>query len=353
MIIPIFLPHLGCIDRCIYCNQGYITNVLDDDIRSTIKHSLNVNKDAFEIGLYGGNIFNIDPSLLGTLFNYFEPYKERITNFRISTKPVPLKEETIGILKANNVSVIELGMPTFNNGILRKLNRQHTVDEFLTTFHALKNEGFSVAIQVMAGLPEESWSDVITTASNIIQLNPLYIRIYPLVVIADTPLETMYNNGVFVPISFDEALDRAVFIYLTALKNNIKTVKIGLTDNEIIKDKVVAGHYHPAFGYLVRSQAFYLGVKTLIDKHALKGDVIVHLNNRDIPHLVGQRRLNIERFQKTGIMVTWQKENIDEGNFIIESALSKVSGNIFNALDEPSAFSVPVKQPDKGKMIIC
>ena len=332
MIIPIFLPHLGCIDRCIYCNQGYITNVLDDDIRSTIKHSLNVNKDTFEIGLYGGNIFGIDPSLLRTLFNYFEPYKERITNFRISTKPVPLKEETIGILKENNVSVIELGMPTFNDDILRKLNRQHTVDEFLTTFRALKDEGFNVAIQIMVGLPGELWSDVITTASNIVQLNPHYIRIYPLVVIADTPLEIMYNNGVFVPIPFDKALDRAVFIYLTALKHNIKTVKIGLTDNETIKDKVVAGHYHPAFGYLVRSQAFYLGVKTLIDKHSLKGDAIVHLNNRDIPHLVGQKRLNIERFQKAGTTVTWQKGDIDVGNFIIESALSRVSGNIFNAL---------------------
>jgi histone acetyltransferase (RNA polymerase elongator complex component) len=333
MIIPIFLPHLGCIDRCIYCNQGYITNVLDDNIRSTIKHSLSVNKDAFEVGLYGGNIFNIDPFLLRTLFNYFEPYKERITNFRISTKPVPLKEETIGILRANNVSVIELGMPAFNDDILGKLNRRHTVDEFLAAFHALKSEGFNVAIQVMVGLPGESWSDIKVTANSIIQLNPFYIRIYPLVVIADTPLEAMYNNGVFVPIPFDEALDRAAFIYLTALKHNIKTVKIGLTDNEIIKDKVVAGHYHPAFGYLVRSQAFYLGVKTLIEKHALKGDVIVHLNNRDIPHLVGQKRSNIERFQKAGIMVTWQKEeHIDEGSFIIESALLRVRGDIFNAI---------------------
>ena len=331
MIIPVFLPHLGCADRCIYCNQGYITNVLDDDVRSTIKYSLNVNKDAFEIGLYGGNIFNVDPYSLRTLFNYFEPYKDRITNFRISTKPVPLKNETIRILKENNVTVIELGMPTFNNDILRELNRQHTVNEFLTTFHALKGEGFNVAIQVMVGLPGESWSDVITTASNTVQLNPHYIRIYPLVVIADTPLQTMYKNGVFVPIPFDEALDRAVFIYLTALKHNVKTVKIGITDNEIIKDKVVAGHYHPAFGYLVRSQTFYLGVKALIDKHSLKGDVIAHINSRDIPHLVGQRRLNIERFQKAGITITWHQMDIEEGSFVIESSFSKVSGDIFDA----------------------
>jgi len=333
MIIPVFLPHLGCIDRCIYCNQGYITNVLNDDVRSTIKTSLNVNKDAFEVGLYGGNIFNVDPSLLRTLFEYFKPYKDRITNFRISTKPVPLKEETIDILKSNNVSIIELGMPAFNSKILRKLNRQHTVDEFLVSFHVLKNEGFDVAIQVMVGLPDESWSDIKTTSDNIIRLKPYYIRVYPLVVIEDTPLETMFKKGAFVPIPFGEALDRTTFIYLNALKYNIKTVKIGLTDNNVIKDKIVAGHYHPAFGYLVRSQAFYLGVKALIDKHAIKGGAVVYLNGRDIPHLVGQKRSNIELFQKAGINITWQKDDIDEGNFVVQSGHSSFSGNIFDILE--------------------
>lgn len=333
MIIPVFLPHLGCIDRCIYCNQGYITNVLSDDVRSVIKTSLDVNKDAFEVGLYGGNIFNVAPPLLKTLFEYFKPYRDRITNFRISTKPVPLKEETIDILKSNNVSIIELGMPAFNNKILRKLNRQHTVDEFLMSFNVLKNEGFNVAIQVMVGLPGESWSDIKTTSYNIIQLKPYYIRIYPLAVIEGTPLETMFRKGTFVPIPFDEALGRATFIYLNALKCNIKTVKIGLTDNDVIKDKIVAGHYHPAFGYLVRSQAFYLGAKALIDKHAIKGDVVVHLNSRDIPHLVGQKRSNIELFQKADIDITWQKDDIDEGNFVVQNGRSSFSGNVFDALE--------------------
>lgn len=333
MIVPVFLPHLGCSERCIYCNQGYITNVLDGDVRSTIKTSLDVKTGTFEVGLYGGNIFNVEPSLLKALFEYFKPYKDRITNFRISTKPVPMRNETIHILKDNNVSLIELGMPVFNDKILCKLNRRHTVDEFYNSFNVLKDEGFKVAIQVMVGLPDESWGDINITSDSIIQLKPCYIRIYPLAIIEGTPLEAMFKSGAFVPISFDEALERATFIYLNALKHNIKTVKIGLTDNEIINDKIVAGHYHPAFGYLVRSHAFYLGMKVLLDKNEVAGDVIVHLDGRDIPHLVGQKRSNIERFQREGINIKWQKDAVEEGTFFIMKEDIKITANIFDALN--------------------
>jgi histone acetyltransferase (RNA polymerase elongator complex component) len=332
MIVPIFLPHLGCTDRCIYCDQGYITNVTNDDVRSTIVKSLNVDKDEFEVGLYGGNIFNVAPSLLKTIFGHFEPYRGRIKNFRVSTKPVPLNEDVINILKSNKVSVIELGMPVFNDKILCKLNRQHTVDEFLKSFSILKDKGFEVAIQVMAGLPDELWSDIKNTSENIIKLKPCYIRIYPLAVIKGTPLSTMLMDGAFVPIPFDEAIDRAAFLYLNALRHDIKTVKIGLTDNEVIKDNIISGHYHPAFGYLVRSRVFYLGVKALLDKHTIKGDVVVHLNSRDIPHLVGQKRTNIESFQKADINISWQKTDIEKGYFVIENCHSNFSGNIFDAI---------------------
>ncbi len=75
-------------------------------------------------------------------------------------------------------------------------------------------------------------------------------------------------------------------------------MKIGLTDNEIVKDKVIGGNYHPAFGYLVRSRAFYLGIKTLIDTHALKGDIVIHINKIDIDFSIFESFL--EKKEKMG-----------------------------------------------------
>ena len=332
MIVPIFLPHLGCLERCIYCNQGHITGSQGIDVDGIVKKSLCSAKDKVEIGLYGGNIFNVEPAELKRLFECFNSHMEKVSNFRISTKPVPLRNETIEILKVNKVTVIELGIPVFNDAILEKLNRKHTVEDFYKAYCLLKEEGFRVALQVMVGLPDETMNDIRMTAEQIIRLSPHYIRIYPLIVLKDTPLYSMYESGLFVPIPFEEALKRAVYIYLNALKHGIKAAKMGLTDNEIIKERVVAGHYHPAFGYLVKSEAFYLAVKAKIGAASLKGDVTVRLNNRDIPHLSGNRRSNIKRFNEQGVCIAWEKADVEEGNFVLHSGSKEIGGSIFDAL---------------------
>src|SRR5512133_1893094 len=109
MIVPVFLPHLGCRERCIYCYQQYITDLRETDLLSVIDKSMGIHEGPFEVGLYGGNIFGIKTDQLRQLFSCFDAYREKITNFRISTKPTRLSNEIIDILRTNGVQVIELG----------------------------------------------------------------------------------------------------------------------------------------------------------------------------------------------------------------------------------------------------
>jgi histone acetyltransferase (RNA polymerase elongator complex component) len=333
MILPIFLPHLGCTERCIYCDQQFITDLRDADLNAVIAKTLNAHEGLYEVGLFGGNMFGMKPDQLRRLFSCFEEYRDRITNFRISTKPVPLNYEILDILKANKVTVVELGMPTFNNTILSKLNRRYSAEDLITTYGALAEEGFHVALQFMAGLPDETMADIETTVEHMIALKPYYIRIYPLVVLATTPLGRMYTKGLFMPDSFDIVLDRVVYMYLNALEEGVPVIKMGLTDNEVIKEKILAGQYHPAYGYMVKSRAFYLAIISRL--HAQSGtgkDVIVRLNNRDIPHLLGHQRSNINRFAEEGISIQWETQQIDRDSFVLQYNGHFEVGNIFDAL---------------------
>ena len=336
MIVPVFLPHLGCGDRCIYCDQASITDLRTSDIKETIEAHLGRVRQPAEVGLFGGNIFGIGAEALKRLFSYFDQYQEKITGFRISTKPIPLDEEIIGILKENGVKVIELGIPSFNDEILRTINRRHTAEDLKRSFRRLKEEGFTVALQVMVGLPGETETDIRETAENLITLVPDYIRIYPLAVLKGTPLEAMYREGRYVPIPFDEAIERTAHIYLSLLKQGIKTVKMGLTDNEVIADRVIAGHYHPAFGYLVKSRAFRNAVLKKLREAEAKGAIKVVLNKRDIPHLLGHKRENLARFKEEGFEVSWETGEMGLGEFVVEFEGGKVAGNVFDALGEGS-----------------
>ena len=40
MVIPVFLPHSGCNERCVYCHQGYITDSGGADIKARIDGAL-------------------------------------------------------------------------------------------------------------------------------------------------------------------------------------------------------------------------------------------------------------------------------------------------------------------------
>ena len=337
MIVPVFLPHLGCGDRCIYCDQASITDLRTTNVKATIEAHLDRVHQPVEVGLFGGNIFGLEASALARLFAFFEPFRDRILSFRISTKPIPLDEEVIGILKENGVKVIELGIPSFNDGILRAINRRHTAEDLRRSFQRLKEEGFTLALQVMVGLPGETMEDIVETAENLIRLAPDYVRIYPLAVLKGTPLEDMYREGRYVPVPFEEAVKRVLYIYLHLLRKGIKVVKMGLTDNEVISDRVIAGHYHPSFGYIVKSWAFRLAILSRLQEISVRSPVKVLLSNRDIPHLLGHRRSNIEVFEEEGFPVVWEVRDMELGSFVIEYEGGAVEGSVFDALQSLAA----------------
>lgn len=69
-VIPIFVPHLGCPNDCIFCNQksisGQAKQVTKEDVRKTIDYYLLNFKeeDAYiEVAFFGGSFTAIDLSL--------------------------------------------------------------------------------------------------------------------------------------------------------------------------------------------------------------------------------------------------------------------------------------------------
>ena len=333
MLIPVFLPHFGCNERCSYCDQGLITDLKPDQPSSSIGDMLGAHEGPHEIGLFGGNIFGLKPFQLRELFRRFDKYENKISNFRISTKPNPLDAETINILKENRVTVIELGCPTFNNTILTNLGRNHTSDDVIKAHAILKGEGFNVALQCMAGLPGETMTDMEVISDYMSRVKPAYIRIYPLVIFSGTPMGEDYMKGAITLDPLDTVLDRVVFLYLNVLKRCIPVARIGLSENEIIREHVLGGNYHPAYGYVVKSKAFYLSLTADIKSFGVSGSkVTIFLNSSDIPHLIGDRRTNLNQFAKDGILVQWKTCDIPKDSFVLEIDGKRLEGNVLDAL---------------------
>ena len=78
--IPIFIPHLGCPNTCVFCNQRTISGVLrfdPSDVRRQIDEALLTIDEGTEreIAFFGGSFTGIDRalmiSLLETTINVF------------------------------------------------------------------------------------------------------------------------------------------------------------------------------------------------------------------------------------------------------------------------------------------
>ena len=335
-IIPIFVPHLGCPNCCVFCNQTKISGqekqVTKEDVKNTIDYYLKHFKDDnkyVEVAFFGGSFTGIDENvqneLLETAYEYIKEGK--VNSIRISTRPDYINKEILKRLKKYKVKTIELGVQSTNNYILAKSKRGHTFEDVRQASKLIRKYGFVLGHQMMIGLPESTELDEITTAKNLIRLKPKIVRIYPVLVIKNTELEEMCKKGEYIPLSLNQAVERSKEIVKLFNDKKIEVIRIGLQNTEEITDpnikgsQVVAGPYHPAFRQLVESSMWYDSILEKIKKINTKVIKIKILANPiNINNIIGHKKENILKLKDIYDLdvVVEENENISPGKFEIE-----------------------------------
>lgn len=254
-ILPLFISHQGCPFQCIYCNQKAITKSSSFNfeqaarlIRNFCKR--NQDKDK-EIAFFGGTFTSLSPILQQKYFELVTPYQKEISGIRISTRPDFIDDKILTNLHKNNVTVIELGVQSFSDEVLDATKRGYNSVKAQNNCRLIKNSGFKLGIQLMPGLPAfqtKTWQQTLQITK---QLQPDYVRLYPTVVISNTILAKLYQQGKYNPLELEKAVDICAEAALLFSQNNIEIIKMGLHSDI---DEVIAGPYHPTFGELVNGR---------------------------------------------------------------------------------------------------
>ena len=304
--ISIFIPHLGCPFNCIFCDQYKITGsdsiITPSTVYATLEESLkNFSKptnDA-QIAFFGGSFTAIDKDLMIEYLSVANQFigKNGYDSIRISTRPDCIDEEILKILKMYNVKTIELGIQSLDDDVLKAAKRGHTVSQSLKSCKLIQEHGFELGMQMMCGLPEDTEDKDIATAKQIIELGCKQVRIYPVVVIAGTYLEKMYNEGAYTPLELEKAVSICAKLYKMFTDNNVTILKMGLHT----ASNNVAGPFHPAFGELVRSEAFYNELTSNLE-HGRKYTVEVSPNFISIAN--GNSKRNLNRLKENNYCVS-------------------------------------------------
>jgi len=278
--IPLFIPHSGCPHCCVFCNQWRVTGVSEKITTGTVHKTIerylsaipeNVNK--IEIAFFGGSFTAIPLDEQIEYLLSVQSYIDRgiIDSVRISTRPDYIDKNILNVLKKYHVETVELGVQSFSDDVLNASGRGHNAEHVILAVSLLKEYGFRIGIQLMPGLPSDNYERSIESAVKTIEMSPDDVRIYPAVVLKDTAMEKLYNEKKFMPLSLEEAVDLCSEMYGMFIEKGINVIRMGLHPMDLSGGNVVAGPYHEALGFMIKSR-YKLGILENIIKEGLKSN---------------------------------------------------------------------------------
>ena len=313
-IIPIFIPHKGCPNDCIFCNQKKITarqtSVTTKDVEDIVETWLSTLEgrglDTIELSFFGGSFTGIPMEEQSAYLKVAKRYKDmgRIDKIHMSTRPDYINEEILDNLLKFGTDTIELGVQSFDDEVLKKAKRGHNSSIVYKSSSLIKDYGFELGIQLMIGLPGDSMETCLYSARETVKCSPSIARLYPTVVINDTELYDCYKAGTYTPLSQDEAVLRTKEMYKIIDSAGIDIIRVGLKSTDIINENgdIVKDTYHPAFRQLVESEIAKEELEKKLASFTFSPDERTKTdffsNSRCFSNLIGHKGSNREYFSR-------------------------------------------------------
>lgn len=204
-----------CNNICSYCdfckmkyNKEWIDNYLDS-LRCEIENYYKGEKiKTLYIG--GGTPSSLSMIELNKLFSIIELLDlSMLEEFTFECNIESITNEKLILLKKNKVNRLSIGVQTFNENLLRFLNRSHNKDEVKDKIEMAKLVGFNnINIDLMYALPLETMDDLKEDIKLFIDLDIPHISCYSLMIEPNTKL---YIDKIK---QIDEDLDYEMYKYI-------------------------------------------------------------------------------------------------------------------------------------------
>ncbi len=300
-ILPIFIPQGGCPHRCVFCNQREISGCAQPPQLAELAGLIPSDFPAEgELAFYGGSFTALPPDVLKSYLRFAAEQKEkgRISHIRVSTHPAYVDEIMIAKLLSYGVDFLELGVQSLDDTVLEQAGRGHGSKAVFAALKALASSSLAWGVQLMLGLPSDTEDKDLASVEKILPYAPQTARIYPLLVIENTPLASSWRKGSYLPLSLNEAVSISAKMYALFVLHGVRVIRMGLQPTEDLKvggKSLLAGPFHPAFGHLVRAALKREQMAMAAVGHENE-DIRFLCAKDDLPLVFGDQKKNIESF---------------------------------------------------------
>ena len=199
-----------CPTRCLYCS--FISNsvkssgkYMDEYLNCLIKeieYTANILKERnvrIETVYVGGGTpttlsFSQLDKLFDALYKYFD--LSNIREFTVEAgRPDTITKEKLDVIDSYNIERISINPQSMNLKTLKAIGRNHTPEDIIKAYELARNSGIKIInMDVIAGLPGESFGDFKYTLDEVEKLSPENTTVHTMSIKRSSRLKELIDN---------------------------------------------------------------------------------------------------------------------------------------------------------------
>ncbi len=209
--IAIFLFIPFCKIKCTYCDFNAYANMA----RLMVPYGQAVSREIIRWGLrrvgsseelytaptvyFGGGTPSLLPvsEIAGLLKATDQVVKiQRDAEITLEANPGTLSKDSLREIRSLGINRLSLGVQSFDDSVLRRLNRGHTVADVYRTLDNARSVGFdNINVDLIYGLPQQTLEDWNHTIKKALELKSEHLSLYALAVEEGTGLQAQITRG--------------------------------------------------------------------------------------------------------------------------------------------------------------
>ena len=201
-----------CKQKCFYCDfpsYASIDYLREDYVKALCKEieEKAINYKIKSIFIGGGTPSYLETKEIAKLLKAISKLDlEEGLEFTMECNPGALAEEKLKTMIDGGVNRISMGLQAVQNSLLKDIGRIHTFKEFTENFNLARKVGFkNINVDLMFGLPNQSFDEWKESLEIIASLNPEHISAYSLIVEEGTAFYKLWEkNKLILPLEEDE-----------------------------------------------------------------------------------------------------------------------------------------------------
>lgn len=194
--VYVHIPY--CLKKCRYCD--FCSIPIDETAgryRSALEQEIALSRDRYpdarvKTVFFGGGTPTALPAedlcaILDAIRTAFpvEPDAE----ISVECNPKTIGFEGLRRLRQAGFNRLSIGLQATQNALLKRIGRVHTYEEFLATYSAARDAGFTnINIDLMHGLPGQTEAEYLDAIRTVAALAPTHVSAYALILEEGTPL---------------------------------------------------------------------------------------------------------------------------------------------------------------------